>query len=29
LHYVWRSYGVTIPIYSSDSAVCVREHFKT
>ena len=28
-HYVWRSYGVTIPIYSSDSAVCVREHFKT
>ena len=26
---LWRSYGVTIPIYSSDSAVCVREHFKT
>ena len=27
--FVWRSQGVTIPFFSSDSAVCVHEHFET
>jgi hypothetical protein len=25
----WRSQGVTIPLFSSDSAVCVHEHLET
>jgi len=25
----WRSQGVTIPLLSSDSAVCVHEHLET
>ena len=25
----WRSQGVTIPFFSSDSATCVHEHFET
>ena len=26
---IWRSQGVTIPFFSSDSATCVHEHFET
>ena len=26
---IWRSQGVTIPLLSSDSAVCVHEHLET
>jgi hypothetical protein len=26
---LWRSQGVTIPFFSSDSATCVHEHFET
>jgi len=25
----WRSQGVTIPFFNSDSVVCVHEHFET
>ena len=26
---IWRSQGVTIPFFNSDSVVCVHEHFET